>query len=107
MDTNERVAAQVAREDRTRGEAADAGPYLIWSHKHRGWWRDSARGYTPRLSEAGRFHRETAIQVCARSMPGAFDLGALPSLPVREVDINAMCDRYGRGAPGVSREPWE
>ncbi|MET0423626.1 MAG: hypothetical protein ABW046_07120 [Actinoplanes sp.] len=36
--------------------------YLIWSHQHNAWWRPDARGYTGRISEAGRYTREQADQ---------------------------------------------
>ncbi len=68
--------------------------YLIWSHEHRGWWRPG-NGYTPRLSEAGRFTRDRALKICAEAMPGQADrTGMLPELPVRLADLEAFIAPY-------------
>jgi len=67
-------------------------PYLIWSHEHAAWWRGGGGGYTPQLSEAGRYSRDDAMFICIRAMPGA--KGALNELPVRAADVEAMVYAY-------------
>jgi hypothetical protein len=65
--------------------------YLIWSHEHGAWWRAGARGYTRRLSEAGRYSRDNALLICANAIPSTADTnGWLPELPVRLADLHAM-----------------
>ncbi len=39
--------------------------YLLWSHERKEWWRPSGRGYTPAISEAGRYNRFAAMEACA------------------------------------------
>jgi hypothetical protein len=67
------------------------GPYLIWSHEHGRWWLPGGRGYTTNLAEAGRYSRVRALTICARAIPGTAErLGALPELPVRLADLEAI-----------------
>lgn len=35
--------------------------YLLWSNKHKAWWRPNARGYTEDIAEAGLYTKERAI----------------------------------------------
>jgi len=66
-------------------------PYLIWSHEHSAWWGPGEHGYTPELTEAGRYTREDALRICRKAMPGtAARLGALPELPVRLADLKEL-----------------
>jgi hypothetical protein len=83
------------------------GVYLIWSHKHGKWWKPFELGYTRRFSEAGLYSRADALQICNRSIPGAAQIKALPTLPVRLEDVLLMLrDRSGAEyVPGG--EPWE
>jgi hypothetical protein len=83
--------------------------YLIWSHEHAGWWAHDRRGYTDTLLLAGRYSREEALDICASAIPGTADrTGALPELPVREVDIEAFVSAYHGRYPGRHRQgPWE
>ncbi len=41
--------------------------YLLWSHSRKEWWRPDGRGYTPIISEAGRFPRMIAMDKCAQA----------------------------------------
>ena len=83
-------------------------PYLIWSHEHGMWWRAGGYGYTPRLSEAGRYDHDHALEVCTRSIPGtAARLHALPELPVRLADVVIMCETFREQYPDLPTEVWE
>jgi hypothetical protein len=65
--------------------------YLIWSHEHGQWWRPGGHGYTPSPALAGRYNREDALAICIKAIPGTAErLGALPELPVRLADLQAM-----------------
>jgi hypothetical protein len=82
-------------------------PYLIWSHEHGRWWL-RRHGYTPHLSEAARFTREQAIDICAKAITGtASRLRALPDLPVRLTDVEAMVTHYKTVHPIFPPEEWE
>jgi hypothetical protein len=80
--------------------------YLIWSHKVGAWWRGDGEGYTRQLSQAARYNQRAALAICVRSIAGAFDLGALPTLPVRLEDIEAMVRTY-KATSALGLEPWE
>jgi hypothetical protein len=41
--------------------------YLLWSNKHSMWWRPDSRGYTENMEEAGRYARDEAVNLVARS----------------------------------------
>ncbi len=78
--------------------------YLIWSVARLMWWGDEAQGYTPRLSEAGRYSRADALMHCSCVRHG---VTALPSLPVRLDDLlvtlrGSLGEEYQKGI-----EPWE
>jgi hypothetical protein len=84
------------------------GLYLVWSHEHGAWWRPGGLGYTPRLSEAGRFSRADALMICANAIPGtAARKGWLPELPIALTDVLDML----RGPSGEEyvpgRQQWE
>jgi hypothetical protein len=65
--------------------------YLIWSHEHGQWWKSAAHGYTSSPAEAGWYNREDALAICIKAIPGTAErLGALPELPVRLADLQAM-----------------
>lgn len=34
--------------------------FILWSHKHRQWWKPDAYGYTPNIDDAGRFNAQDA-----------------------------------------------
>lgn len=38
--------------------------WLIWSHAHNGYWRDSGLGYTGSRQEAGQFETDEAVMIC-------------------------------------------
>jgi hypothetical protein len=81
--------------------------YLIWSHEHSAWWRPGGRGYTQRISGAGRYTWDRALEICAEAMPGTSTrMGALPELPVRLVDVERMIEDYRAKFPSRA-EPWE
>ena len=60
--------------------------YLVFSVEHQRWWRPGACGYTAKLSEAGRYTRESALRICASAIPGAAHINALCEVPVLETD---------------------
>lgn len=37
--------------------------WLIWSNEHAGWWKPARRGYTEKISEAGRYDFEEAEEI--------------------------------------------
>jgi hypothetical protein len=44
--------------------------YVIWSNEHRAWWGPDRRGYCSRLTDAGRYDRESALAVCIGARGG-------------------------------------
>jgi len=38
--------------------------WLIWSNEHDAWWSPNANGYTKQRSQAGRYGRQEAIEIC-------------------------------------------
>ena len=38
--------------------------WLIWSVEHSAWWKPAQIGYTIKLSEAGRYAFQTAVNIC-------------------------------------------
>lgn len=36
--------------------------YLLWSNKHRMWWRPNSAGYTSNEAEAGRYSEHDALE---------------------------------------------
>jgi hypothetical protein len=81
--------------------------YLIWSNHHGAWWRGPF-GYTPHLSEAGRFARDHALALCTDAIPGeASRSGMLPELPVRLDDVRALQQAYHARHPISPVEVWE
>lgn len=74
--------------------------YLIWSHEHTAWWGPAARGYSRKISEAGRYTHSQALAICTEAIPGTSDrLGALPELPIRFGDIEAMVGAFAAAYP--------
>lgn len=61
--------------------------YLVWSNEHRGWWGPGRCGYTPGISNAGRYTREQAIEICQDAIPTAMHVGTISEIPVRAVDV--------------------
>lgn len=81
--------------------------YLIWSHEHQLWWGPDGRGYTEKLSEAGRYARIQALGICTAAIAGtAHRMRALPELPVRLDDVEEMRRRF-RILYRAPPEPWE
>jgi hypothetical protein len=75
-------------------ETKDNERYLVWSHEHGRWWRKS-NGYTSHISQAGRFSRTQALDICQGATIGtASRIGAMPELMVREADAEAVRDWY-------------
>ena len=82
--------------------------YLLWSHEHHAWWGQGRAGYVRRVSAAGRYTREEAVEICADAIPGtAQRYGALPELPVRLSDIDEIRGRFREEFPDLPPEPWE
>jgi hypothetical protein len=44
--------------------------YLIWSHQHGKWWGPAWRGYTSSHRDAGRYSKEEAQEIIAKSRYG-------------------------------------
>jgi hypothetical protein len=86
--------------------ADDTDIYLIWSHEHRGWWAPDGNGYTHHLSQAGRYTKQDAMRICTDAIRGASGLRALPELPVRLEDVEAMV-RTHKAMYDIGPEPWE
>jgi hypothetical protein len=81
--------------------------YLIWSHEHAMWWGPDGYGYTAHLSEAGRYTHDDVLHICTMAIPGTSTrLKALPELPVRLKDVEAMIARYNDEF-GDRPEPWK
>jgi hypothetical protein len=45
--------------------------YLIWSHRHREWWRAERQGYSRTLSDAGRYSKADAADIVLSGLPGS------------------------------------
>ena len=73
--------------------------YLIWSHEHKMWWGPGGRGYAVRLSGAGRYFRDQALDICANAVAGAMRGNAFNELPVPEDDVLAFIERYKKMHP--------
>lgn len=87
-------------------ELSEDDAYLIWSHEHGRWWGPFGRGYVQKTAEAGRYSREQALKCCVSAIPGTTHrLRALPELPVRLADIEAMRGIFSGGHP-VGMEWW-
>lgn len=41
--------------------------YLLWSGKHKQWWKPNGWGYTASIDEAGRFSEADAVKNVVRS----------------------------------------
>ena len=37
---------------------------FIWSNEHSAYWKADSRGYTSRLSDAGRYPLSEAVEIC-------------------------------------------
>lgn len=84
-------------------ETTEPRDYLIWSHEHAAWWGPGGRGYVSAISEAGRYSRGGALQACVSAIAGTADrLGALPEIPVRLADLDAVVERFTAKYPGKS-----
>jgi hypothetical protein len=95
--------ARLVHAEEERGGAMSADTYLVWSHEHSAWWGPGRNGYVRRLSQAGRYSRAVALDICCTALPGSH---ALPELPVRLEDIELMqAGHHIRYADRV--EPWE
>jgi len=69
--------------------------YLVWSHEHQAWWGPGRCGYVRSLAQAGRYSHAEALTICAQAIPGTSSrMGALPDLPVRLSDLEAMVEAY-------------
>lgn len=60
--------------------------YLVWSNEHAKWWGPGKTGYTPLVSNAGRYSRAEALAICADAMVG-WKLPVPPEIPVRLADV--------------------
>jgi hypothetical protein len=77
--------------------------YLVWSgREHQAWWGPGRCGHTNDLSQAGKYTRAEALEICRNALPGQWKPGApFPEIPVRLEDVIAMLERdekrRGRG----------
>lgn len=46
--------------------------YLLYSHKHGGWWCAAGRGYTTDQNQAGLYKADEARAICEKSALGWF-----------------------------------
>lgn len=61
--------------------------YLIWSNEHRAWWARGGWGYSPGLTNAGRYSREEALRLCRDAICTADHIGIISEIPVRLCDV--------------------
>lgn len=47
--------------------------YLVWSNEHRMWWAPGHRGYVSIISQAGRYTRRQAEQICENANFAQFE----------------------------------
>lgn len=65
--------------------------YLIWSNEHQAWWGPDRCGYVRAVTQAGRYSRSEAIEICKRAIPGtAAGIGMLPEIPVHGLDVMSV-----------------
>lgn len=69
--------------------------WLIWSRKHSPsgnmlWWRPDGAGYTMHIPDAGRFTKQEALEIAARS--SGLDV-ALPLSEILRLPLVSICDR--------------
>lgn len=64
--------------------------YVIWSFEHKAWWGPDRRGYTLRLSEAGRYDKLAAEDIVADANIGALNEQMVPV---------AVAERFGPPRP--------
>lgn len=69
---------------------SDDPVYLVWSNEHRAWWGPEHRGYVRGVSQAGRYSRDEALEICRQALGTAGHLGTLAELPVRLGDVIAF-----------------
>ena len=82
--------------------------YLIWSHEHGRWWGPARRGYVRKVSQAGRYSRVEALNICAKAIPGtAQRMRAYPELPVRLSDIELLSAFHETRYPAMVAGEWE
>ncbi len=90
------VAAAIA----TAHEAmTDNNVYLIWSNEHRAWWGPGRAGYSVGIQGAGRYSRDSAIDICRDAIPSAMHVGVISEIPVRYRDVRDFL--AGQMIPGV------
>lgn len=58
-----------SRDERLVARLAHAQPqeFCIWSFEHNAWWKPGAWGYTPHAADAGRFSRQSAVDLVLES----------------------------------------
>ncbi|MCK9355714.1 MAG: hypothetical protein M0R22_00975 [Dehalococcoidia bacterium] len=61
-----------------------AGPFVIWSYEHYGWWKSERRGYTRDLREAGVYVREEAEEITR--MANSFGSVNEAAIPVKAIE---------------------
>jgi len=64
---------------------------VIWSNEHGAYWRPDERGYTRKLSEAGRYPLARAIQICVRAN-AHLDDEAVPYETIRPISEGDSVD---------------
>lgn len=79
--------------------------YLIWSNEHHAWWGPNKRGYVNHSSDAGRYSRERALDICTNAMPGRRGYEAIHEIPVRLEDVETMLKCFRETYPGFDPEP--
>ncbi len=57
--------------------------YAVWSEQHGKWWAPGSRGYRSEFSEAGRYSREEAFDICRTALYDGMREHRLTEVPVR------------------------
>jgi len=75
--------------------------YLIWSNENRRWLGPGGNGYVRHLTEAGRYSRERAIEICRKALLGQWKPGyPFPEMAILERDVLALTARQSPTPPG-------
>jgi hypothetical protein len=61
--------------------------YYVWSAEHRAWWRAGHAGYATGLSDAGKYTRNEALEICRQAIPTSAALGSMSEMPVPCDDV--------------------
>lgn len=66
-EPTDRDAGVAAEGVRAAPMTEDTRKYLVWSNEHRLWWGPGHSGYTPIISQAGRYGVGAALMICTNA----------------------------------------